>query len=209
MRSIKPRRLGLGTGSTVKKLLPLIDWDPVTIPSSLDTALAAGALGLRLGQPVLEIEAYVDGADEVDARGVMIKGGGGAMLGEKILAAFSPLNIFVISEHKLTDMVGRRPLPVEVVKEYVWIVLEMIRRAGFSAEIRRGEGKMGPVITDWGGAVLDVKTGPIADPKAVDMKLKGIPGVVETGLFYDIADYIVIGLESCGYKVISFDRRKI
>lgn len=208
LRSIKPRRLGLGTGSTLKKLLPLIDWDPLVVSSSMDTALAARSSSLRVAYPITEIDAYVDGADEVDMRGVMIKGGGGAMLGEKILANFSPLNIFMVSEKKLVDIVGRRPLPIEVVKEYVWIVIEMMRAAGFRAEIRRGEGKMGPVVTDWGGIVVDVHTGPIEEPEALDARLKRIPGVVETGLFYGLTDHLIIGFESCGYRVISFGRRK-
>ncbi len=205
--------VGLGTGSTLGFFLDAargsgLSWS--VIVSSLDTAFKASSLGFRVldskcsGAP----EVYVDGADEVDGAGRMIKGGGGALLGEKILAFSSPLNVFAVSEDKIVEVLGStRPVPVEIVKDYALLVVRAVERLGFKVEFRESQGKRGPVLSDWGGVIVDVHTGPMRDPESVDKSLRNIPGVVETGIFHGLADYIVVGFRECGYKVLKFERK--
>ncbi|MDM7275769.1 MAG: ribose 5-phosphate isomerase A [Thermoprotei archaeon] len=205
--------VGLGTGSTLVFFLDAarglgVSWSVVV--SSLDTAFRASSLGFRVldSRCFDGLEVYVDGADEVDGAGRMIKGGGGALLGEKILAYSSPLNIFAISEDKIVEALGsKRPVPVEIVKDYALLVARAVERLGFKVEFRESRGKRGPVLSDWGGVIVDVHTGPMRDPESVDRSLREIPGVVETGIFHGLADYIVVGFRECGYKVLKFERK--
>ncbi|MEN2999330.1 MAG: ribose 5-phosphate isomerase A [Acidilobaceae archaeon] len=201
------RVVGMGTGSTISRFLELArgrDWS--LLPSSLDTLFRSKRLGFRVVQ-VGEVEVYVDSADEVNREGSMIKGGGGAMLGEKVLAFSSPLNVFVISEDKLVEILTR-PVPLEAVREYAWFVKRALERRGYRAELREGSGKRGPVVSDWGGVILDVSMGPIREPRKADLELRSIPGVVETGIFHNLADYLVVGHRSCGRSVLKFGRHK-
>ncbi|MCX8195900.1 MAG: ribose 5-phosphate isomerase A [Acidilobaceae archaeon] len=201
------RVVGVGTGSTVSLFLSrAVGRDWLLLPSSIDTALKASALGFRvlqLGEP----EVYVDSADEVNREGSMIKGGGGAMLGEKVLAYSSPLNVFVISENKLVEVLSR-PIPVEAVREHAWAVKRSLEALGYRAEFREGAGKRGPLVSDWGGVILDVHMGPIEDPEGAERALKAVPGVVETGIFHGLTDYLVVGHRACGHSVLRFGRHK-
>ncbi len=181
------------------------------VASSLDTELKLASRGLRVVSPraVGPIDVYIDGADEVDSSGNLLKGRGGALLGEKNLAYASRINIFIVGEDKLVDRLGsRKPLPVEVVRDYLSITLRAIRSRWGDARARSGSGKDGPVVSDWGGVIVDIPTGPLEDPWEAEAWLKSIPGVVETGLFLGYADYVVVGLESCGWKVARFERRQ-
>lgn len=206
------RFVGVGTGSTVALFLSSASsfkdsW--IIVPSSLDTMMRARELGYNISYPSIWVDFYIDSADEVDMRGVMVKGGGGALLGEKVLSYFSPLNIFAISEGKLVDIVGSsKPIPLEVVRDYLSYIIEEIRSLGFRVEVRESRGKRGPIISDWGGVILDVYTGPVEDPELLEWRLKSIPGVIEIGLFYGFIDYLVVGYRSCGYKVFKFERKR-
>ena len=214
LSTLRPLRLvGFGTGSTVGFFMDLArgyssSW--LVVASSIDTAIRASSLGFSVLHPPMGVlDVYVDGVDEVDYSGNIVKGGGGALLGEKILAFNSRVNVFIASEDKLVDVIGsRRPIPVEVVREYAQLILGALESLGFKARPREGSGKRGPVISDWGGVIVDVYVGGVRDAEALEASLKGVPGVVETGLFVGYADYVVIGLRECGYKVLRFERRK-
>ncbi len=206
--------IGIGTGSTVARLLPkvveLLKGKRV-LSSSLSTASLLASMGIDVISypasypPVIEV--YIDGADEVSPDGNMIKGGGGALLGEKILAYSSELNVFVVGEEKLSDLLGtRRPVPIEVVPESYPYVLSSLKALRLNASARQSNGKMGPTVSDWRGIIVDVYTGPIKDPRSLEATLRSIPGVVETGLFIGYADYIVVGRRACSYDILSFRR---
>lgn len=207
------RLVGFGTGSTVGFFMDLArgyssSW--LVVASSIDTAIRASMLGFTvLNPPRGPLDVYVDGVDEFDSRGNMVKGGGGALLGEKILAFNSSVNVFVASEDKLVEVLGsRRPIPVEVVREYTPMVVGALENLGFRVSLRVGSGKRGPVVSDWGGVIVDVYNDGFRDPEVLEATLKSIPGVVETGLFIGYADYIVVGLRECGYKVLRFERKR-
>lgn len=208
-----PTYVGLGTGSTVGFFMELArgyssSW--YVVASSVDTIIRASRLGFKVIHPAgAPLEVYFDGADEVDSGGNMVKGGGGALLGEKVLAFNSRVNVFMVSEDKLVDRLGSRvPVPVEVVRDYLGLVVGALEDLGFRVTVREGSGKRGPVVSDWGGVIVDVHTGAIDDPELLEARLKRIPGVIETGLFLGYADYVVVGFRSCGYKVLEFERRR-
>ncbi|WP_157463164.1 ribose 5-phosphate isomerase A [Caldisphaera lagunensis] len=204
--------IGLGTGSTTqafimesKELLK----NKKLISSSNSTSLFLSSLGLETKEfPLLNSNyIYIDGADEVTKQGYMIKGRGGALLGEKILAYSSSLNIFVVSEEKLVNKLGeKRPVPIEVIPKAYPYLLNIFKRNNLRSELRQCNAKDGPIISDWGGYIIDVYTGPMDDPRYYDNMLRSFPGVVETGIFMGLSDYIVIGKESCGYDVIRIKR---
>ncbi|MEM1873519.1 MAG: ribose 5-phosphate isomerase A [Acidilobaceae archaeon] len=207
--------LGAGTGRTVVAFLNMLSRESpksiYVVPSSLDTALLASRLGFRVLDPrtVESLDVYVDGADEVDERGFMLKGGGGAMLGEKIMAYSSSLNVFAVSEDKLVERIGsRRPIPVEVEPGYLAMVLKTLESMGLRGTLRESVGKKGPLASDWGGVIVDVETEPLSDPESLERVLKSVPGVLETGIFAGYADYVVVGFSRCGYRVLRFERTK-
>lgn len=180
------------------------------VASSIDTMARLRSLGLRLLDPssVESIDVYVDGADEVDGRGWAVKGRGGALLGEKVIAFSSRVNIFIVSEEKLVERLGSTtPVPIEVLPFSLSMVLRSLHRRGFRAEPRRSGGKAGPVVSDWGGVIVDVYTGPMDDPESVERELSSIPGVVETGLFIGYADYVIVGRRDCTWEALSFGRK--
>jgi len=211
VESLKPRILGVGTGSTVARFIGLLDagrFEGVAA-SSVVSGLELAARGFRVLSPytVASVDVYVDGADEVDPGGNMVKGRGAALLGEKVLASASRVNIFIVGEDKLVDVLGsRRPVPVEVVRDALSSVLARLRGRWPGAAPRVGAGKDGPVVSDWGGVIVDVPTGPLEDPWEAERFMRSIPGVVETGLFLGVADYVVVGRKSCGWEVLRFER---
>lgn len=212
----KPSIVGVGTGRTVSAFLKLLSEsdlarDIAIVPSSLETAMLASSLGLRVvdSRVVDRVDVYIDGADEVAPDGSMLKGGGGALLGEKIIAYNSKLNIFIVSEDKLVERIGStRPIPVEIEPNYISMIKRSIESIGYRVEVRESQGKRGPVVSDWGGVILDVATGPVSNPLQLDEALKSIPGVIETGVFVGFIDYLVVGLKQCGFKIVSFERRR-
>ncbi len=212
----RPTSIGVGTGSTVgyfiKRGVGLLRSASGVVASSMDTLLALRGEGLipaDVRGAVYPLDLYVDGADEVDSEGNLIKGRGAALLGEKILAYGSRTFIVVVDESKLVSMLGeKKPVPLEVVRDAVSLVVDTLQSLGLRAEPRRGTGKDGPVVSDWGGVIVDVYPGePIRDPWEFERLLKSIPGVVETGLFLGLADYVVVGLEGCKWRTLRFERR--
>ncbi|MGC9210155.1 MAG: ribose 5-phosphate isomerase A [Acidilobus sp.] len=206
--------VGIGAGTTVRAFVrraaDLLKPHRVVSASS-STSMELSALGVDVisypsTRPVLE--AYVDGADEVTLTGDMVKGRGGALLGEKILSYFSRLNIYIVGDDKLVSKLGEKgPIPIEVVPHAYPFVMEALRSLGLKAYPRQSQGKLGPLVSDWGGFIVDVETGPLEDPAAFDRLLRGMPGVVETGIFLGYADYVVVGrAKDCRYEIYRFRR---
>jgi len=198
-------KIGLGTGSTAAIFVALLGekvkagLDVVCVPTSDATAAQARALGIRLTtldeEPILDLT--VDGTDEVDGDLRLIKGGGGALLREKIVAVSSDRMIVIADASKRVEMLGAFAVPVEVVRFGLGSTKRMIE--GLAEEI----GCVGPVtlrlgsdgqpfITDGGNVILDCAFGQLPDPEALDDILRQIPGVVENGLFIGICDTAII-----------------
>ncbi len=199
-------KLGLGTGSTAAKLVDLLGrkvkegLDVVCVPTSEATRLQAETLGIRLSTldetPFLDLT--IDGADELDGELRLIKGGGGALLREKIVATASERMVVIADHTKRVEVLGRFPLPVEVVRFGMTATRQMIQEVAADAgcagaiTLRLGKDRQ-PFVTDSGNCIFDCAFGAIADPELLDEALKCVPGVVENGLFLGIADLAIIG----------------
>ncbi|MCE4617136.1 MAG: ribose 5-phosphate isomerase A [Desulfurococcales archaeon] len=212
----KSRVIGIGTGSTIANVVKILYENgmldgKILVPSSYQ---AMELLSLR-GLPVhtnfggLTIDLYIDGADEVSLRGDMIKGRGAAILGEKMLAYASRINIFVVDEGKMVNKLGsRKPLPLEVHPWIYNLVIELLhKRFGWNVQVRKSSSKDGPTISDHGNIVLDAYTGPLEDPYYTERELSSVPGILCTGLFLGMANHIVVGFDDGGYRVYNFERR--
>jgi ribose 5-phosphate isomerase A len=197
--------LGLGTGSTAARFIDLVGQrvrgglKVICVPTSEATRLQAERLGIPLAtldeHPFLNLT--VDGADEVDDQLRLIKGGGGALLCEKIVATASDRMVVISDASKRVANLGRFPLPVEVVRFGLTATRAMIEGlaedVGCQGDIVQRMGTDGkPFITDSGNFILDCAFGTISDPEALDEALKYVPGVVENGLFLGIADSAII-----------------
>jgi ribose 5-phosphate isomerase A len=192
--------VGLGTGSTayfavvalgerVKAGLKIIG-----IPTSVQTGELARAVGIPLTtlDEHPEIDITIDGADEVDPKLNLIKGGGGALLREKVIAAASKKMVVVVDSSKVGPVLGKFPLPVEVISFARTVVEKKIVSLGASPRLRaRPDGS--PFITDNGNQILDCSFGKIADPPALARILSDTPGIVEHGLFIGLAKLALVG----------------
>ena len=196
--------VGLGTGSTVhfalERLGERLRDERLAlrgVPTSLDTERKARALGIPLValDEVDVIDLGIDGADEIDARFDMIKGGGGALVREKVVAALARREVIVVDRSKVVERLGvRYPLPVEVVPFARTAVARRIAALGATPTLRLRDA--GPLVTDNGNQILDCRfPGGIADARALEQTLDAIPGVVDTGLFVGLAHVLVIGDE--------------
>lgn len=192
--------IGLGTGSTVAHLLHAlarrIDHEGLQIravPTSRPTAVQARALGIPLVSmsEVDRIDLALDGADEVDLGYAMIKGGGGALLREKIVAAASDRVAILVDDAKLVQVLGAFPLPVEVVPFGLRPFLSAMAEMGVDATVRQQAGQ--PFVTDGGHWIADCAFGEIFDPPGLHARLLQIPSVVETGLFIDLVSTLIVG----------------
>ena len=204
--------VGLGSGSTAAIAIAAIgerirseNLKVLGVPTSTQAFMLAVKQGIPITtleeHPVIDVT--IDGADQVDPKLNLIKGMGAALAREKIVAAASKLNIIVADETKKVETLGEKahPVPVEVLPFAVPLVERRIERLGGKPVLREGTGKLGPVITDNGNMVLDVVFGVIGDPMVLEMRLKMIPGVVETGLFVGLADVAIFGSASGVAKV--------
>jgi ribose 5-phosphate isomerase A len=208
---VKPgMRLGLGTGSTAAHFVDLLaervraGLDIVGVPTSEATRTQAERLGVPLTtlEETPELDLTVDGADEIGPDLVLIKGGGGALLREKIVASASARMVVIADESKWVSALGRFPLPVEVVP----FGLAATRRAidalvAPTASVLRQTKDGHAFVTDGGHFILDLPLGRIADPAALAARLNQIPGVVEHGLFIGLAHTAVLAGEN-GVRVI-------
>ena len=197
-------RLGLGTGSTAKHFVDILGerrrdgLDVVCVPTSERTRAQAESLGLTLStlEETPELDLTVDGADEFDAQLRLIKGGGGALLREKIVAAASKRMIVIADETKVVDVLGAFKLPIEVNpfgQVATRIAIEKVAsRLGLSGEIAVRQSHDGAFLTDGGHLILDASFGRIPDAEALARELNTIPGVVEHGLFINLASLAII-----------------
>jgi ribose 5-phosphate isomerase A len=197
--------LGLGTGSTVAFFLEALaermrgeGLRLRGVPTSLDTERRCRELGLPLaGLEELEhLDLTIDGADEIDPQFRLIKGGGGALLREKVVAQQSREVVIVVDPKKRVARLGTTfALPVEVVPFALAPVLRAVRALGANP-VQRGAHALPPYRTDNGNAVLDLSfPDGIADPEALEQRLKSIAGVVEVGLFIGLAHGVIVGFE--------------
>jgi ribose 5-phosphate isomerase A len=207
-------RLGIGTGSTAEEFVRLLaarvadGLRVVGVPTSERTAALCRELGVALTtlDETPELDLTIDGADEIDTELSLIKGGGGALLREKIVAAASSRMIVIADRSKLVDVLGRFPLPVEVNRFGLEATRRAVARAaaglGLNVEptlrMTRGE----PFVTDGGHLILDASFGRIPDTRALSDALHAIPGVVEHGLFLGLADTAIVA-GGAGVETIS------
>ncbi len=212
-------RLGLGTGSTAAWFVQLLgernrqgDLNIVGVPTSVRTGQLAEHEGLRL--TTLDeagwLDLTIDGADEFDADLTLIKGGGGALLQEKIVATASDRMVVLADASKQVDWLGAFPLPVEIIpfgwettKAIVEETLETLDVDGRHATLRLDKDE--PFITDCGHFIIDLHLKRIGDPEEVSVALNQIAGVVDNGLFIDIADTVIVGYEDDSAEVISLN----
>lgn len=193
--------LGLGTGSTTRLAVDEIGklvrdgYRLVGVPTSIETERQARSLNIPLStlEEVGQIDLTIDGADEVDPDLRLIKGLGGALLREKMVAYYSKREVIIVDSSKVVDVLGvRTPLPVEVVQFGHLRTKAALEALGCSAALRGGES---PFITDNGNLIYDCKFEKISDPEETSSRIDSIPGVVENGLFIGLATSVVIGTE--------------
>ncbi len=195
--------VGLGSGTTVtyvfRELGRRIREEKLLI-YGVPTSHQAFSLAVQNNIPTttldehIQLDIAIDGADQVDKELDMIKGMGGALTREKIVASASKINIIVVDKTKLTKNLGiNQPVPVEVLPFALSVVTTKLRKLGSKPVLREAKRKLGPVVTDNGNFILDVSFGPIDNPKELNQTLKTIPGIVETGLFVDMADIVYVG----------------
>ncbi|CAH0341161.1 ribose-5-phosphate isomerase RpiA [Rhizobium sp. CECT 9324] len=198
-------RLGIGTGSTAEEFVRLLAERVAAgikvqgVPTSERTARLCVELGVPLKSldELPELDLTIDGADEIDQRLTLIKGGGGALLREKIVAAASQRMIVIADATKVVDTLGRYPLPIEInpfgqVSTRVAIE-KLAARLGLTGELTlRARGEDDVFMTDGGHLILDASFGRIPDADALASQLNAIPGVVEHGLFINLATLAII-----------------
>ena len=194
--------IGLGTGSTVfflvNKLAELVKngLDVQCVSTSNQTTELAKSLGIKIINlnEVDKIDLTIDGADEVDRNLNGIKGGGGALLFEKIVAAASEKVIWIVDSSKFVKELGRFPLPVEVVSFGLNHLLKNLDELGYNPRIRKSGNEN--FITDSGNLIVDLHLNKIEDSVKLEHEIKLISGVVEVGLFNNIADMVIVGKEN-------------
>jgi ribose 5-phosphate isomerase A len=195
--------VGLGSGSTaayaikeIGRLIKQKQWHVLGVPTSHQ----AFQLAVDCGIPITTLDEHpklnltIDGADQIDPDLNLIKGMGGALTREKLVASASKQNIIIADETKLTKKLGtKQPVPLEVLPLAAVLVQTRIKQLKGKPVLRECKGKVGPVVTDNGNFILDVDFGPIPNPNELNKTLKLIPGVVETGLFIETADVVYVG----------------
>jgi ribose 5-phosphate isomerase A len=195
--------VGLGTGSTATLLIRELAERKLHIrcvassDASHDLALSLGMRVETLAE-LPELDVYIDGADEVCVVGDgaeldLIKGGGGALLREKIVASAAKSFIVVVDSTKLVKVLGKFPLPVEVIQMALPLVEPKLVALGLNPKLRQAKGGGGPYLTDEGNYILDCAGGRIDEPEVLAAEIRGIVGVVEHGLFLGMATLALVG----------------
>jgi ribose 5-phosphate isomerase A len=192
--------VGLGTGSTATYAVRFLGERVRAglkirgIPTSIHTRELAASLGIQLTtlDEVQDIDVTIDGADEVDPALRLIKGGGGALLREKIVASATRKVVIIADSTKQVPMLGKFPVPVEVIKFAEALLAKKITALGAAVKVR-SDSSGNPFITDEGNHILDCNFGQIPDPPALACELESMPGVVEHGLFIGMAAVVLIG----------------
>jgi len=217
LKAIEPIKtgwiIGLGSGSTiayaVKELARLRrdrKFDISIVPSSYQIE----QLSIQNGLPIMSlneavsIDYTIDGADQVQQGTLhLVKGGGGALLQEKLVDVAAHDLAIAVDQSKLSKHLGgKQSIPLEVYPPAYRYVMSVIAKMGGRARLREGGGKVGPVITDNGDVLLDADFGIIRDPASLERRLKAIPGILETGLFLKLAKRVYVGLRNGEVKIL-------
>lgn len=200
--------VGVGTGSTVNHFIDALGTIKDRIKGAVSSSEASTARLAALGIPVFdcnavgEIAVYIDGADEIDYQGHMIKGGGAALTREKIVAAQSRRFVCIADESKLVQRLGEFPLPVEVIPMAAQRIVRQFAALGAEATLRLKNGQ--PLLTDNGQHILDVRGLGLADPLAFESAVNQWPGVVTVGVFaHQKAQLCLLGTPA-GVRTMSF-----
>jgi ribose 5-phosphate isomerase A len=200
--------VGVGTGSTVNKFIDALASMKEQIKGAVSSSEASTVRLKALGIPVFdsnevaELAVYIDGADEINPQGHMVKGGGAALTREKIVAAQSKMFVCIADESKLVDVLGAFPLPVEVIPMASTRVMAQFAKLGGQAQLRLKEGKT--LVTDNGQHIIDVRGMKITDPVAFEAEVSQWPGVVTVGVFaYQKAQVCLLGT-TAGVKTLKF-----
>ena len=179
--------VGVGTGSTVNKFIEALAAMKDSVPGAVSSSSASTerlrAIGIRVfdANEVGELAVYIDGADEIDGRGHMVKGGGAALTREKIVAAQSRRFVCIADDSKRVEVLGRFPLPVEVIPMATQRIVRQFAGMGGTAKVRLKDGQ--PLVTDNGQHILDVTGLQIRDPLGFEGEVNQWPGVVTVGVF--------------------------
>lgn len=200
--------VGVGTGSTVNKFIDALatikDRIPGAVSSSEASTARLQALGIAVfdANEVGELAVYIDGADEIDGRGHMVKGGGAALTREKIVAAQSRQFVCIADESKLVEALGQFPLPVEVIPMASARIARRFAAMGGSAKVRLKGGA--PLVTDNGQHILDVTGLVIRDPLAFESEVNQWPGVVTVGVFAHQKAAVCLLGTATGVKTLTY-----
>ena len=211
--------VGLGSGSTaafaIEALGQRIKKEKIRI-MGVPTSYQAFLLAIECGIPITtldehpQVDVTIDGADQATPELNLIKGMGAAMAREKIVAAASKLNVIIADQQKKVEHLGEngQVVPIEVLPFAISLVKQKIIDIGGKPTVREGKGKLGPTITDNGNAILDAFFGEIKNPAELAIKVKMIPGVVETGFFIGLTDAVYIGSTDGTVEKIEKKNRK-
>jgi ribose 5-phosphate isomerase A len=200
--------VGVGTGSTVNKFIDALATIKDDIKGAVSSSVASTERLRALGIPVFdsneveELAVYIDGADEIDGRGYMIKGGGAALTREKIVAAQSRRFICIADASKRVNTLGGFPLPVEVIPMATQRIVRQFQRLGGTATLRPKDGQ--PLVTDNGQHILDVTGLQIRDPLAFESEVNQWPGVVTVGVFAHQKAQVCLLATASGVQTLEF-----
>ncbi len=212
--------VGVGSGSTVvyaaQRLGERVKKENLHIkcvPTSFQSNQLCVEQGLPLTSldvnPALDVD--IDGADEIDAQLNLIKGGGGCHVQEKIVASCAKKLVIIADYRKKAQILGqawKKGVPVEVIPLGYVPIMKKLAAMGGKPKLRMAVAKAGPVVSDNGNFIIDVDFGEIPDPKAIDRQIKMIPGVVETGLFIEMAERAYIGEENGSVTILDRKAKK-
>lgn len=195
--------VGLGSGSTIAYAIQEIGRkirEESLKVLGIPTSYQASMLAVESGVPLTTLNEHpkpdlaIDGADQIDPQLNLIKGMGGALTQEKVVDSTARRLVIIADETKMVERLGtNQPVPLEILPFALAPVTLKVQEVGGKPVLREGKGKVGPVVTDNGNFILDVDFGPITEPKELNLKLKSIPGVIETGLFIELADTVYVG----------------
>ncbi|HEY2255305.1 MAG TPA: ribose-5-phosphate isomerase RpiA [Variovorax sp.] len=206
---VKGEIVGVGTGSTVNKFIDALATVKDEIRGTVSSSSASTERLRALGIPVFdsnevdELAVYIDGADEIDGRGYMIKGGGAALTREKIVAAQSKRFVCIADASKLVNTLGAFALPVEVIPMAAQRVIRQFARLGGLAQVREKDGL--PLVTDNGQHIIDVTGLRITDPLGFETEVNQWPGVITVGVFARQRASVCLLGTSAGVKTMRFD----
>lgn len=207
--------IGIGSGSTVEYFIKLVREEMLSkklkimaVPTSYQTAFLCikNQIPLTTLNEHPQLDVAVDGADEIDSALNLIKGGGAALTQEKIVDSMAKKLIIIADESKLVKKLGEKmAIPIEILPIACACVQKRLQAYSHDFTLREAVKKLGPVITDNGNFIIDAKISDILKPKQLELELKGIPGVVENGLFIDMATTAYLGTKA-GLKKLTRTR---